>query len=105
MKTWNCGQVNRHMQGITNLRELSGLTVLNRMGTTSRSAIRHATALPALRCLRLMDRAFPHALSTLTMLISLELRVGRIPQDRVEEVWPHTPLPAMQPEIQHLRAQ
>lgn len=77
-------------QGITNLSSLSGLTVLNRMGTTARSAIRHATSLPALRCLRLMDRAFPAALSALGSLTSLELRIGRVPQDRVEEACPRS---------------
>ena len=74
------------MQGITDLRELTTLTILNRGGCRNASVIRNLTGLTGLKALRIMDRAFPTAIGTLTGLTSLEMRIGRVPPDRIEEV-------------------
>ena len=74
------------VQGITDLRELTTLTILNHGGSRNASVIRNLTGLTGLKALRIMDRAFPAAIGTLTGLTSLEMRIGRVPPDRIEEV-------------------
>ena len=82
------GSMHGFPEGTSALTNLTSLAVLNREGARNRSVLDNLANMGSLRELRVMDRAFPTAVGTLTGLTSLEMRIGRMPHARVEEVMP-----------------